>query len=115
PPLPRKVALHPTCSTQKFGQVDLMVALARHCAREVVLPPEYGCCGMAGDRGLLHPGLTRSGTEREARALREEPDVSVGLSSSRTCEEGLSRATGLEYTSILRLVADYVRGVKHLT
>ena len=43
----------------------------RHCggravAAEVTVPVDWGCCGFAGDRGLLHPELTASATAREA-------------------------------------------------
>jgi len=62
-----------------------------------------GCCGMAGDRGFLHPELTRSATCPEAKeiALTEYDGY---YSSSKTCEIALSDAVGRNYHSILTLV-----------
>lgn len=107
-PIARKlssVALHPVCSSSKMGINAKLVALAQACSEEVVVPQEAGCCAFAGDRGFLHPELTQSATQSEAAEL--EPQRHEGyFSSSRTCEIGMTRATGHIYRSYLHLL-DY--------
>jgi hypothetical protein len=67
------VALHPVCSAVKMGLSAKLVALAEACSDEVVVPQEAGCCAFAGDRGFLHPELTRSATASEAAELAPQP------------------------------------------
>jgi D-lactate dehydrogenase len=68
-----------------------------------VVPTNAGCCAFAGDRGFLHPELTASATHREAEEVRGTSHDGY-YSSSRTCELGMSRATGDEYRSFIYLV-----------
>ena len=60
------------------------------------------CCGFAGDRGFVRPELN----EHALRHLKAEIPAGCtgGVSSSRTCEIGLSEAAGVPYESILCLV-----------
>lgn len=109
----RKVAaaaVHPTCATRRLGQTARLEALAGALAEEVFVPPTATCCGFAGDRGLSHPELTASATAEEdaeltARAA-ELPDrrFDAHLSTNRTCEIGLERATGAPYESFVFLL-----------
>ena len=109
PQLERDVILHPTCSTQKMEIVDSMIALAEKCAKNVILPDNYGCCGFAGDRGLLVPELTKNATKEEAASLKNIGQGVNGYSSSRTCEIGMMAATNHNYESIVFLVRDYLQ------
>ncbi|NOZ75276.1 MAG: 4Fe-4S dicluster domain-containing protein, partial [FCB group bacterium] len=109
PPLHRSVAIHPTCSTQKMNLVEEVLECARKCADQVILPVETGCCGYAGDRGLLFPELTAAATQREALNIANGPQLQQGISTSRTCEEGLKNATGIAYVSLALLVRDYLK------
>ncbi len=94
--------VHPVCSLVKMGLTDTLLDVARACATDVVVPADAGCCGFAGDRGLLLPELTASATRAEAAQV---PRGAAGRwSSSRTCEIGLSRATGEPYSSFLVLL-----------
>ena len=43
-PQPGPVAVHVTCSMRRMGLDGVIVALARLCADEVVVPEEVGCC-----------------------------------------------------------------------
>jgi D-lactate dehydrogenase len=95
--------LHPVCSLVKMGLVPKLEAVARACAEAVTVPPDAGCCGFAGDRGFLFPELTASATRLEAAEAREAA-AAGHWSSSRTCEAGLSRATGARYRSFIHLV-----------
>ncbi|MFB3815816.1 MAG: FAD-binding and (Fe-S)-binding domain-containing protein [Terriglobales bacterium] len=95
-----RVALHPVCSVVKMGAAAKLENIARACADEIALPQSAGCCGFAGDRGFLFPELTESATRGEAaevRAVRCDAHVS----SSRTCEIGMTRATGEVYRSFM--------------
>jgi threonine dehydrogenase-like Zn-dependent dehydrogenase len=71
-PAPRpleSLALHPTCSSTRLGLDAELVQLAQSVARTVVVPTSWGCCGFAGDRGLLHPELTAAATHDEVSQL----------------------------------------------
>ncbi|WP_308816605.1 FAD-binding and (Fe-S)-binding domain-containing protein [Pseudonocardia alni] len=99
-----RVALHPTCSAHRMGLTGPLHALAAAAASEVVVPDEWGCCGFAGDRGLLHPELTGSATARQAAELGAAGPFDAHLSCNRTCELGMTRATGHTYEHVLELL-----------
>ncbi|MBK7723538.1 MAG: FAD-binding oxidoreductase [Austwickia sp.] len=99
------VVVHPTCSDRHAGDTAHLVALAQACAERVVVPDDAGCCAFAGDRGMLHPELTASATAREAAEVAGEP-YDAYLSTNRTCELGMSRATGHTYRHVLELLDD---------
>jgi len=96
------VAVHPVCSVRKMGSVDKLVAIAGRCCDAVVTVDAVQCCGFAGDRGFVRPELN----EHALRHLHEAIPAGCtgGVSSSRTCEIGLSEAAGVPYESILCLV-----------
>jgi D-lactate dehydrogenase len=105
-PIHRKVhsvALHPVCSAVKMGITPKLVRISNACSDSVYLPPDAGCCAFAGDRGFLFPELTASATEVEARQVGKA-DHDGYYSSSRTCEIGMTRATGKIYQSYLHLL-----------
>lgn len=101
-PLP-SIVLHPTCSSTQLGVNDALVGLARAIAAEAVVPIDVGCCAFAGDRGMLHPELTASATARESAEVKSR-EFTAYASLNRTCEIGMSRATGKDYVHILELV-----------
>jgi D-lactate dehydrogenase len=96
------VAVHPVCSVRKMGSVDKLLAIANRCSDAVVTVDAVQCCGFAGDRGFVRPELN----EHALRHLRDAIPAGCagGVSSSRTCEIGLSEAAGVPYESILCLV-----------
>ncbi|MDV7212822.1 (Fe-S)-binding protein, partial [Azotobacter beijerinckii] len=95
------VAVHVTCSTQHLGEAEALIEIARRCAREVVVPEGIHCCGFAGDKGFTSPELNANALRnlKEAVEYCEE-----GVSTSRTCEIGLSRHSGLDYHGLVYLV-----------
>jgi D-lactate dehydrogenase len=97
------IALHPTCSSTELGTTAAMETVARFISPEVFVPLAWGCCAFAGDRGLLHPELTASATAAEAHELSRRTFAAYA-SSNRTCEIGMTRATGRGYTHILELL-----------
>ena len=99
---PGPVMLHATCSTRKMGLDGKLLALARACAEQVVVPDGVGCCGFAGDKGFMTPELNQHALRHLKPAVPH--NCSEGYSTSRTCEIGLSDAAGLEYRSIAYLL-----------
>ncbi len=95
------IAVHVTCSTQHLGESQALIDLARRCAKTVVIPEGIHCCGFAGDKGFTTPQLN-------AHALRSLKDAvqycSEGISTSRTCEIGLSQHGGIDYHGLVYLV-----------
>ncbi|MFA6083801.1 heterodisulfide reductase-related iron-sulfur binding cluster [Mucilaginibacter sp.] len=98
------IVLHPVCSLKKMpGTEDKLYKIAARFADKVIYPFHAGCCGMAGDRGFLHPELTFSATLAEAKEVKNV-NCDGHYSSSKTCEIALSDAIGQHYVSILNLV-----------
>ena len=104
-----RVAIHPTCATRHLGLAARFSALAAEIADEVAVPAAARCCGFAGDRGMLHPELTASATAPQAAELRERGPFDAYLSTNRTCEIGMERATGEAYGSIILALEELTR------
>lgn len=102
------VTVHPTCSSTQMGLNPDLVTVAKAAATTVNVPKDWGCCAFAGDRGMLHPELTRSATRFEATEV-EALDAGAHASCNRTCELGLTRATGNEYRHILEILDEQVK------
>ncbi|AWB93967.1 FAD-binding oxidoreductase [Aeromicrobium chenweiae] len=102
------IALHPTCSSRQLGMDGDLVAVAAAISSDAFVPDDWGCCAFAGDRGLLHPELTASATAPEATEVNGR-QFAAYASTNRTCEIGLSRATGHEYRHILELLEQATR------
>ncbi|WP_033289455.1 FAD-binding and (Fe-S)-binding domain-containing protein [Amycolatopsis jejuensis] len=101
------LTLHPTCSSVRLGLDADLAAIANAIADEVRVPDDWGCCGFAGDRGMLHPELTASATAAEAAEVTAHPTTAYA-SLNRTCEIGLTRSTGRPYRHVLELVHEAV-------
>jgi D-lactate dehydrogenase len=97
------VAVHPTCAAGQLGLSGKLEALAHQLAEEVLIPAATSCCGMAGDRGLLHPELPASALRDVAAELAEHP-AEGHLCSNRTCEIALQQSTGATYSSFVLLL-----------
>ncbi|MEB2648538.1 FAD-binding and (Fe-S)-binding domain-containing protein [Pseudomonas canadensis] len=95
------IAVHVTCSTQHLGESQALIDLARRCSNSVIIPEGIHCCGFAGDKGFTTPELN-------AHSLRTLKDAvqycSEGISTSRTCEIGLSQHGGIDYHGLVYLV-----------
>jgi D-lactate dehydrogenase len=97
------VALHPVCSATKMELTPKLVQIANACSNAVHIPDDAGCCAFAGDRGFLFPELTASATRIEADQVNRKQHDGY-YSSSRTCEIGMTRATGKLYRSYIHLL-----------
>lgn len=104
------IALHPTCSSTRLGLDQALAAVAAAVADEVYRPTSWGCCAFAGDRGMLHPELTASATQQQAAEINAF-GAAAHASCNRTCELGMTRATGQPYRHVLEILADVVDGV----
>ncbi|MFH5823310.1 FAD-binding and (Fe-S)-binding domain-containing protein [Georgenia sp. AZ-5] len=109
----RSLALHPTCSSVHLQITDDLEAVARAVARDVTVPMSWGCCGTAGDRGLLHPELSAAATEPQAAELaaleRALGPFDAYASCNRTCEMGMTAATGRPYRHVLEILEQVTR------
>jgi len=102
------LVLHPTCSSTKMGMNGALETVAREVAERVEIPENWGCCAFAGDRGLLHPELTESATRAEAADVAAI-GATAHASCARTCELGMTRATGKPYRHVLELLEELTR------
>jgi len=100
-PQDKPIAVHVTCSTQHLGKAQALIDIARRCANEVVIPEGIHCCGFAGDKGFTTPELN----EHALRSLKNAVQIcEEGISTSRTCEIGLSRHGEIDYHGLVYLV-----------
>lgn len=102
-PNSKNIVLHPVCSLEKMKTLNKFVSVAKYFANNVTVPESAGCCGMAGDRGFLHPELTHAATLPEAKEVQKEKYDGY-YSSTKTCEMAMSEAVKANYESILYLV-----------
>lgn len=102
-PVVDSLVLHPTCSSVQLGLDADMRKIGAAVSREVHVPDAWGCCAFAGDRGMLHPELTASATRREAAEVAAL-GAQAHASCNRTCELGMTRATGEDYAHVLELL-----------
>jgi D-lactate dehydrogenase len=103
------IVVHPTCSSTQLGINPALLRVASAVAEDVVIPEDWGCCAFAGDRGMLHPELTASATASEARAVEARGPSTAYASLNRTCELGLTRATGHPYRHVLECLEEVTR------
>ena len=96
-------AVHPTCATRRLGLTHPLRVLATALAEDVYVPPSATCCGFAGDRGISHPELTAAATKPQAEELAGR-SFDAHISSNRTCEIAMTRATGEPYESVVCLL-----------
>ncbi|MEH8020003.1 FAD-binding and (Fe-S)-binding domain-containing protein [Rheinheimera metallidurans] len=100
-PLNDAVALHVSCSASQLGQQDALQALLSACSNNIVVPEGISCCGFAGDKGFNLPKLNASALSGLKAQVQQ---CAQGVSTSRTCEIGLSHHSGVEYQHIVYLL-----------
>ncbi|MCY1287021.1 hypothetical protein D9M69_359240 [compost metagenome] len=100
-PEDKPVAVHVTCSTQHLGEAQGLIDIVRRCTTQVVIPEGIHCCGFAGDKGFTTPELN----DHALRTLKDAVQIcEEGISTSRTCEIGLSSHSGIDYHGLVYLV-----------
>jgi glycerol-3-phosphate dehydrogenase subunit C len=100
------VAIFPVCSVKKIGKMDQLLALSQLCANDVTII-DSNCCGFAGDRGFLIPELNEHGLGELKAQIPTH--CKEGFSTSRTCEIGLEKMSGIDFKSIFYLVEEVTR------
>jgi D-lactate dehydrogenase len=100
-PQQQSVAVHVTCSTHHLGEAQGLIDIARCCAVDVVIPEGIHCCGFAGDKGFTQPELNSHALRSLKSAVQH---CSEGISTSRTCEIGLSQHGGIDYHGLVYLL-----------
>jgi D-lactate dehydrogenase len=95
--------VHPTCATRRLALPHPLRTLTAALADDVYVAPSATCCAFAGDRGITHPELTASATRPQAEELAGR-SFDAYLSSNRTCEIAMTRATGRPYESVVSLL-----------
>jgi D-lactate dehydrogenase len=103
------VVVHATCASRHLGVSGKLVAIASRMSDEVVVPAATGCCGMAGDRGWLHPELPASALRDTAAELAGQR-FDACVSSNRTCEAAMREVTGQPYASFVLALEELTRG-----
>ncbi|PVZ68449.1 4Fe-4S ferredoxin [Pelagibaculum spongiae] len=103
-----RLAVHATCSVRKQGLTTTLEKLASHCADELIIPEGIECCGFAGDRGFTQPELNASSLENLSKQI---DGCEQGVSTSRTCEIGLTEHGGIDYRSIFHLLDECSREI----
>lgn len=100
-PQDKPVAVHVTCSTQHLGEAQGLIDIVRRCTSEVVIPEGIHCCGFAGDKGFTTPELNSHALRSLKFAVQY---CEEGISTSRTCEIGLSQHGGIDYHGLVYLL-----------
>ena len=103
-----RILLHPTCACRIMGLVPAMLEIAQKCAKEVVLPDNWGCCGASGDRGFIFPELSESATREENQEIAAQKFDGC-YSLARTCEIAMQDHIKQPYESIVYLVDETIR------
>jgi D-lactate dehydrogenase len=100
--------VHPTGASAHLGVSGKLAAAASRLADEVVVPAATRCCGMAGDRGWLHPELPAAALAETAAELGGRT-FDACVSSNRTCEVALVQVTGRRYESLVHTLEELTR------
>ena len=100
----KEVLIHHTCSGQKMQQEKMLEEIVRTLAGNVKTPLVNGCCGAAGDRGLLFPELTNSASENCSSTYSDISKNALGVSTSKMCELSMTNSTEIPFYSIIEFV-----------
>ena len=101
-PISDSVYAHSVCSIEKMGITGQFYELVRYCSKNVVIPEKPACCGTAGDKGLRYLEFSNYASQKAIQISSKE-FPSMGISSSLTCEIGLSQSSKLKFTNLLSL------------
>lgn len=102
------VVLHPGCGVATLGLRDRMELVAHACANAVHIPVSASCCGMAGDRGIMHPDLVHAALAAERRDLTAI-QADGYYAANTACEAALTREIGVRYRPLVALVEESSR------
>ena len=104
-PSDESIFVHPVCSAQKMKNGSALVDLAKNCSTSVEISLEPFCCGAGGDRSIRFPELSKNAIHQSHLEFSSKK----GISSSRTCELGLTESTDIKFSSIESLVYQSIK------
>lgn len=97
----QRVLIHKLCLLKRIKKDHYIEKLAQLCFNDVSVIKSFECCGFAGDKGFFAPKLNQSST----KYLRDESkSYDIGVSTSGTCEIGLSSYSDINFQNIIYLV-----------
>jgi D-lactate dehydrogenase len=96
------IMLHVNCSQARLKEKEAIIALAKRCAKEVVVPADIYCCGFAGSKGFTTPELNKNALKTLAAQIPS--NCQQGYTCLQSCEIGLSKYSGISYESLLKLI-----------
>lgn len=97
------VLVHKQCELKKVKKDDFIELIAKACASRVYNIDSFACCGFAGQKGFFTPELNISAT----KDLKKETTfklITLGVSTSSTCEIGLSSASNVPFVNVAYLL-----------
>lgn len=96
-----QILVHRLCLLKKIGKDSAIMEVARLCSDNVRSIKSFECCGFAGKKGFFTPSLNQSST---AHLNEEAKRDFIGVSSSSTCEIGLSAYSECKFQSVAYIV-----------
>ncbi|BCX79021.1 FAD-binding and (Fe-S)-binding domain-containing protein [Campylobacter sp. 19-13652] len=97
------VLVHKQCELKKVKKDEFIELIAKACASRVYNIDSFACCGFAGQKGFFTPELNISAT----KDLKKEAKfklITMGVSTSSTCEIGLSSAANVPFINVAYLL-----------
>ena len=98
-----RVLVHKQCKIKVLGKSQYIEDLARLCSDHVFNIKSFACDGFAGQKGFFTPELNKCATKDLASEVAEY-GVTLGVSSSSTCEIGLGESGGIPFVSVAYLL-----------
>lgn len=103
--------VHKLCLLKKVGKDNAIVEVAKLCSDDVRVIKSFECCGFAGKKGFFTPELNQSSTAHLSDEISQDNTLKsentkniIAISSSSTCEIGLSAYSKSKFQSIAYLV-----------
>lgn len=100
----RSIMLHVNCSVSRLKEKEAVMALAKRCASNVIVPPDIYCCGFAGSKGFTTPELNKNALKTLSDQIPEQ--CLEGYTCLQNCEIGLSKYGKIPYYSLLHLIRE---------
>ena len=97
----QSIAIHQMCALKKTQKQYFIVELSKKCSDSVQIIQTMECCGFAGYKGIVIPELNESSTKFLQSEIKQ---CDIGVSSSSTCEIGLSHFSQIPFQNIAYLV-----------
>lgn len=98
-----RVIVHKQCKIKSLGKSQYIEDLARLCTDHVFNIKSFACDGFAGQKGFFTPELNKAATKDLAGEIAEY-GVTLGVSSSSTCEIGLGENGGIPFVGVAFLL-----------